>query len=68
MSKTTNTLEEHVSHKLNQTGCCGGEHGKDRKVPLAQKGQAVPPKDEKHEQAHHAHSSSCGCGSGNAKK
>jgi hypothetical protein len=66
MSKTTTTIDEHV--EPSKAGCCGGEHGKDKKVPLAQKGQAVPSNDDKHEPAQQAHSSSCGCGSGNAKK
>lgn len=68
MSKTTTTIDEHVSHEPNKSGCCGGEHGKDKKVPLDQKEKAVSPEYDKREPVQHAHGDSCGCGSGKANK
>jgi len=68
MSKTTVT-HEHASHEPKSHGCgCGGAHTKVQKAQPAQKGQAVPSNDTKHEQAHQTDGDSGCCGGGKASK
>jgi hypothetical protein len=73
MSKTSETSNQNTSHSKStdapkKSGCCGGDHDTDKKVPSVEIAQAVASDKHKHEPEHHSHGGSCGCGSDNAKK
>lgn len=67
MSKTEVTSEQ-ASHVLKEHSCCCGGHVKDRQAQPAQKEHAIPPRDDKHQHAHHSDGGSSCCGAGTAKK